>query len=70
MNGIEHFLWKLFYIATVAGCAYAIISICSGCSATLPLGERGKYGAISVEVDYIPPDNILATQPNIGGFAK
>jgi hypothetical protein len=43
----------------------------TGCTATFPLGERGKYGAVGLTVSYYPPSiDIIKEQPNIGGYRK
>jgi hypothetical protein len=51
--------------------ASLILLTLPACTATFPLGERGKYGAVGLTVSYYPPSvDILKEQPNIGGYRK
>jgi hypothetical protein len=50
--------------------AILILAVLSACTATIPLGKDARYGVVGLTVSYQPPINILAEQPNIGGFAK
>jgi hypothetical protein len=70
MTTFEHILWKILTVGFTLGMVYVIVSAFSGCTAMVPLGERGKYGSLGLSVSYYPPVNILQEQPNIGGFAK
>jgi hypothetical protein len=70
MTTFEHILWRLFYVGTTLGMVWVILSAFSGCTATFPLGNNGKYGTVGLSVSYYPPYDIMATQPNIGGYKK
>jgi hypothetical protein len=67
---------KLFLAALFAALMVWLV----GCSVAIPIGERGKYGAVEFSADYKPPTlhtvlrerfpHIIAEQPNIGGYKK
>jgi hypothetical protein len=48
-----------------------LILLFPACTVTIPLGQDARYGVVGLSVSYQPPfPNVLADQPNIGGYRK
>jgi hypothetical protein len=47
-----------------------LVLFLTGCTVTIPLGQEARYGVVGLSMSYLPPINILAEQPNLGGYRK
>jgi hypothetical protein len=60
-------IFKIFIALVFA----VLIWFFCGCTVTIPLGQDAKYGVVGISMSYHPPfPNVLADQPNIGGYRK